>query len=252
MSHLKSKGTQMLKVLSTLIRGAAAEAEEAVFEANAIRVLEQQLRDAAVSLEHAKRELACAMAHRASEARAVEALVARVAELEESGAAAIAGKRDDLAEETATVIAATEDELAERRKAVERLDVEILRLRQLADDGRRRLNDLRRGLEMARAEEALKRAGANGRRALATGSGALREAEATLKRIRASHTKSDDLAAALDTLDQASQEKDLDRRLAEAGFGPSLKTKPADVMARLRARNAAGQGAAPAPEPKTD
>ncbi len=238
----------MFKMLTTLMRGAAAEAEEAVFEANAIRVLEQQLRDAAFALERSKRELAMAMAHRSSEARAVEALQARIGELEASGAAAIAGGREDLATEAATVIAATEDELAERRSAVARFDVDIARLRTLSDDGRRRLGDLRRGLEMARAQEALRRAGANGRRALATGTGALREAEATLLKIRESHAKADDVAAAAADLEESASGKALERRLAEAGFGPALKTKPADVLARLRQRNATSTARPPQPE----
>jgi phage shock protein A len=241
----------MLRILTTLMRGAAAEAEEAVFDANAIRILEQQLRDAAAALEHSKRELACAMAHRASEARAVEALDTRIAELETSAAAALAGNREDLAQEAATIIAANEDERAERRAAIERFDVDIARLRQLADDGRRRLTDLRRGLEMARAQEALRRAGANGRRALATGTGALRDAEATLQRIREQHMKCDDVAAAQEELERAGTQKDLDQRLAEAGFGPGLKTKPSDVMARLRRRNEQSPTEANRPDPES-
>ncbi len=238
----------MFKVFATLVRGAAAEAEEAVFDANAIRILQQQLREAAVALEHSRRELACVMAHRASEVRAVEALQARIAELEASATAALAGYRQDLAEEAATVIAANEDEQADRQAAVDRLDIDILRLRQLSDDGRRRLNDLRRGLEMARAQDALRRAGANGRRALATGSGALREAEATLERIRDAHVKADDLAVAAEVLEASGTMKDLDQRLSDAGFGPKHKTKPSDVLARLRQRNAAGGAGPAAPE----
>lgn len=237
----------MFKMLTTLMRGAAAEAEEAVFEANAIRVLEQQLRDAAFALEQSRRELACAMAHRSSEARAVTALEARIGELEASATAAIDGGREDLATEAATVIAATEDELAERRAAVQKFDVDIARLRTLADDGRRRLGDLRRGLEMARAQEALRRAGANGRRALATGTGALREAEATLAKIRESHRKAEDFAEAAADLDDSATGKDLERRLSDAGFGPALKTKPSDVLARLRQR----QAAPPQPRPES-
>ncbi len=99
----------MLKTLTTLLRGAVAEAEEAVFDANAIRVLEQQLRDAAGSLEHCRRELACAMAHQASEVRAVAALTARIAELDASARQALAAGREDLALDAATVIAANED-----------------------------------------------------------------------------------------------------------------------------------------------
>ena len=228
----------MFKLLTTLARGAAAEAEEAVFEANAIRVLEQQLRDAAGALEHSRKELACAMAHQASEVRAVKALEARVAELEQSGGDALGANREDLATEVATVIAATEDELRDRREAVERFDIDVLRLRQLADNGQRRLAELRRGLEMGRAQEALRRAGANGRRALATGSGALREAEATLAKIRETNRKADDVAAACDLLDAEASGKGLDSRLAEAGFSRKPVTKTSDVLERLRRKQA--------------
>ena len=228
------EGVAVLKVFTTLVRGAVAEAEEAVFDANAVRVLEQQLRDAAGALEHSKRELACAMAHRSSEARAVEALSQRIGDLETSAVDALNGAREDLAQEAATVIAANEDERLAREAAMKKFDVDIARLKRLVEDGGARLTDLRRGLELARAQEALRRAGANGRRAVATGTGALRDAEATLAKIREQHAKADDVAAALDELERKSSGADLDQRMAAAGFGTSIKTKPADVLARLK------------------
>jgi phage shock protein A len=225
----------MLKIVTTLLRGAASEAEEALFDANAIRVLEQQLRDAAASLEHARRELACAMAHQASEERAVAALEGRIAELETAAREALDASREDLAAEVATVIAANEDERALRKASVEKFAADVRRLKQLSEDGRLRLQDLRRGLEMARAQEALRRAGANGRRALSLGTGALREAEATLVRIRDVQAREEDVAAALDELDSRESGRDLSDRLATAGFGSVKKTRAADVLARLRA-----------------
>jgi phage shock protein A len=228
----------MLTLFTTLARGTVAEVEEAIFEANAIRILQQQLRDAAAALEHSRRELACAMAHQASEERAIATLSQRIAELEVSGRKAIAGGRDDLAEEAAIEIAATEDERNERTEVAARGDVEIKRIRQLVDDGRKRLLELRRGVELAKAQEALRRAGANGRRAIAAGKGALRDAETTLAKIRQTHTREQDVGAALEELERASSGRDLDERLANAGFGATQKTKPADVLARLRARPA--------------
>lgn len=225
----------MLKIVTTLLRGAACEAEEALFDANAIRVLEQQLRDAAAALEHSRRELACAMAHQASEERAVTALGARIAELEGAAREAILSGREDLAEEVATVIAANEDERALRTASVDKFAADVRRLKQLSEDGRVRLADLRRGLEMARAQEALRRAGANGRRALSVGTGALREAEATLVRIRELQAKEEDVAAALDELEARESGRDLSDRLTAAGFGSLKKTKPADVLARIKA-----------------
>lgn len=229
----------MLKIFTTLVRGAVAEAEEAVFDANATRVLAQQLREAAAALEHSKKELACAMAYRASEQRAVVSLQARIAELEESAVSAIEAGRRDLAEEAATVIAATEDELRDRRDAIARFDGDISRLRQLIEHGRKRLLELRRGLEMSRVQEALHRAGANGRRALAMGTGALREAETTLARIRERQLGDGDMHAALEELEREASAKSLDDRLADAGFGKSRRTSPGDVLARLEAKAAA-------------
>ncbi len=235
----------MIKLLTTLVRGAVAEAEEAAFDANATRVLAQQLRDAATSLQHAKTELACAMAHRSSEARAVAMVDDRIATLEAGAFDALDGGNEDMATEAATIIAAAEDERREREAAITRFDVDISRLKQLTEEGQRRLRDLRRGLEMARAQESLNRAGSNGRRALATGTGALREAETTLARIREQNAKADDVAAALDELERQTSGRDLEERMAKAGFGPNIKSKPADVLARLAARRAA----APTQEP---
>lgn len=233
----------MLKLLTTLMRGTLAEAEEAAFDRHATRVLAQQLRDAAAALETGKKELACAMAHRASEARAVASLDERIAALETGAVDALNGGRPDLAEETATLIASLEDERKDRVDAVRSLDTDIARLRRLTEEGQRRLRDLGRGLETARAQEALSRAGANGRRALASGTGALREAEQTLSRIRQSQARSDDEHAALEDLERTASGAAIEGRLAAEGFGPNVKTKPSDVLARLTAR-AKGAGAA--------
>lgn len=226
----------MLKILSTLVRGAVAEAEEAVFDANATRVLAQQLREAASALEHSKKELACAMAYRASEHRAAASLDQRIAELEASAVTAIQAGREDLAGEVAAMIAATEDERRDRREAIGRFDADIARLRQLIEHGRKRLLELRRGLEMARVQEALHRAGANGRRALMMGTGALREAEQTLARIKERQLGDEDIHAALEELEREASAKNLDDRLADAGFAPARRTTTSDVMARLKAR----------------
>ena len=235
----------MLKVLTTLIRGAVAEAEEAAFDQNATHVLAQQLRNAATALELGKKELACAMAHRASEALAVSALVDRTRKLEQGAIEALNAGRLELAEEAATVIAAVEDERKDRHAAVERFDIDITRLQGLTEEGQRRLRDLSRGLEMARAQEALNRAGANGRRALSTGTGALREAEQTLARIRSSQAKCDDTHAALEELEQRTRGASLDDRLAAEGYGPNVKTKSSDILARIKAKaaNAAADSA---------
>ncbi len=226
----------MLKIITTLLRGAAAEAEECVFDANAIRILEQQLRDAAAALELSKRELACAMAYQAGEERAISAIEARCAELEDGARKALEAGREDLATEAAAVIAANENERTERQAARDRFAAEVRRLKQMAESGRARLSDLKHGLELARAQEGLRRAGASGRRAIATGTGALRDAEATLVRIRSLQSRDDDVAAALDELEKQGTCENVSERLRDAGFSSEPRVKPADVLARMKAR----------------
>jgi phage shock protein A len=146
---------------------------------------------------------------------------------------ALEQNRSALAMEAASAIAAAEDESRARVAAVERFDTDILRLRRLVEEGRLRLLELRRGMETARAEEALRRAGANGRRAALQGVGALREAEETLARIRSRHGEDEAMSAALDELDKAFSGRSLDEKFAEAGIGPSKRTRPEDVLARF-------------------
>ncbi|MEQ8824854.1 MAG: PspA/IM30 family protein [Filomicrobium sp.] len=226
----------MMKLITTLIRGAAAEAEEAAFDRNATRILAQQLRDAATALELGKKELACAMAHRSSEERAVSALNERIETLENGAIESLNGGRPELAEEAATVIAAVEDERKKRQAAIEKFNTDIARLQKVTVEGQRRLRELRRGLEMSRAQEALNKAGANGRRALDSGTGALREAEETLARIKNGQAHTEDTITALETLEAQVSGAALDARMAEAGFGPNVKTNPTDVLGRLKAK----------------
>jgi phage shock protein A len=52
----------MFKTLLTLVRGSGAAAEAGLEGRNALLILDQQMRDAAVALERAKRTLALAIA----------------------------------------------------------------------------------------------------------------------------------------------------------------------------------------------
>jgi len=225
----------MMKTLNLLLRGAAADQAQALHDANAVAVLRQQIRDAAGALGVARRELAVAMAYQAGEARAIEALDERGAALEASAAKALAGGREDLARESAVRIAALEDERADRRAALDGFSTEVSRLRELAGQGERRLRDLDRGLQSARAAEAVRRAGAAGRRGVAMTSGALREAEETLARLRSRQVGEADVDAAMAELASGG---DLEGRLDTAGFGRP-RTDPAAVMGRIRAAAAA-------------
>jgi phage shock protein A len=79
----------MLKTLSTLLRGAAAAAEEDFTDRNALLILDQQIRDVAAGVERSKGALALAIAQEEAERERLERTRARIKDLEERGVAAL-------------------------------------------------------------------------------------------------------------------------------------------------------------------
>lgn len=102
----------MFKTLVTLLRGAAAAAEEEVVDRNALLILDQQIRDAAGAVERGKRALAIAIVQDDAERKRIESISARIADLEERAVAALAAGREGLAAEAAEAIVAMENDRA--------------------------------------------------------------------------------------------------------------------------------------------
>jgi len=87
----------MFKTAITLFRGAAAAAAEDLTDRNALLILDQQMRDAQLSLGLSRRALALAIAEDALETRCAEAAATRSAGLEARARAALDAGREDLA-----------------------------------------------------------------------------------------------------------------------------------------------------------
>lgn len=224
----------MMRTIQLLLRGAVADQAQALHDANAVAILRQQIREAAGALASARRELAVAMAYHAAEGRAIDALASRIATLSDGARRALADGREELGGEAAVLIATLEDERADRRTARDRFAIDVERLKGLVARGEERLRDLDRGLQTARATEAVRRAGLNGRRAAALSTGALGDAEQTLARLRERQRGEDDLAEALAELEAEGERGGVEARLDAEGYGRP-RTDPKDVLARLRA-----------------
>jgi phage shock protein A len=215
------------------MRGAIADNAQAIHDANTVAILRQQIRDSAGALATARRELAVAMAYHAAELRALDALGSRIDTVSDGARKALADGREDLGHEAAVLIAALEDERADRQAAMGRFADEVERLKALALQGQDRLRDLDRGLQTARASEAVRRAGINGRRVLALSTGALGDAEQTLARLRERQQSEDDFGEALANLESNAAEA-IEARLNAEGYC-RRRTDPKAVLDRLRA-----------------
>jgi len=226
----------MLKTVWTLMRGATAAAEEDLADRNALLILDQQVRDAASATDRAKRALALALAQDEAEGKRLEAIMARIADLETRALAALGGGREDLVGEAAEAIATLEADRDAIREARAHFSREIGQMKATVGGAGRRLAELERGRRIAQTAEAVRRLRAGGP-ADASETAALVDAELTLRRLRARQAEEAAAAAALQTLDGAGP-ADVSDRMEAAGFGPRTRPTAADVLARLRDRAA--------------
>ena len=222
----------MFKHIMTLLRGQAQQAEDAFADRNALPILNQQIRDAARGLEAARRARAAAMAQARMEKENTERLCARKLDLEGRALAALQSGREDLATEAATTLATLEDDIANAQRAETEYAQGIDKLSRVVKAGETRLTDLERGERLAVARHRAQRLthSVHGQ-PLAT----LEDAEATLSRLKTRQQQTDATAQALSELTDTGPEA-LVRKLADAGCGKPVGTKPEDVLARLRSR----------------
>ncbi|HLQ92712.1 MAG TPA: PspA/IM30 family protein [Xanthobacteraceae bacterium] len=223
----------MFKTIVTLMRGAAAAAEEQVVDRSALLILDQQVRDAAGAIERSKRALAIAIAQDEAEGKRLETTLKGIADLEERATAALAGGREDLAAEGAEAIALMEADRDAIREARAAFASDISQLKATVANAGYRLAELERGRRIAHATESVRRLRTSSR---PTGPDAasLSEAESTLKRLRERQAEDAAAAAAYDRLNPGLDAGNTASRLEAAGFGRRTRPTAADVLARLR------------------
>ncbi|MCC3245879.1 PspA/IM30 family protein [Methylocystis sp. WRRC1] len=224
----------MFKTVVTLLRGRAFEAEERLADRHALSLLDQQMRDAAASVDRAKKALAIAIAQDRSEEQKLAATRAQIAELEARAVEALRGGRDDLAQKAAESIAALEGDAqaADRARAI--FAAEIGKLERHVRNQSARLAELERGRRIARAAQAVRVARRGRLEEAPCYQSTLSEAEATLARLREQQAEVCAAEAALDALDAEPTAENLNETLANEGFGPPVKPRASDVLARLK------------------
>ncbi|NKN03354.1 PspA/IM30 family protein [Rhizobium leguminosarum] len=223
----------MFKLISILLRGRAHDAEQAFADCHAVPLLSQQIRDAAQSIQSARRSVAVAIAQNEQERSQHRAIVARIADLEIRASAALAKGNEGLAREAAEAIAYLEAERDASEKAQSQFTSAIDKLKGIVRASEARLQELQRGERLARAtQEAQKLDVAVAGPGFAT----LDDAEETLARLRLRQSQNELTAAALKDMEGAIRPAGIIEKLANAGFGAPLRSSADDVLARLKSR----------------
>lgn len=214
----------------TLGRAGAHEATAAVVDANALRILDQEIRDADKAQGRARDDLAGLVARRRILEAEVESFRAQAAKYEASARAAVNKGDMDLARQVAQRIADMEQDVAlkapqvaDMRNAEEQIHSAIA-----ATD--RKIEQLRREVDVVRVNESVQKAQAAV--AASGGSSSLGSAADSLARIRERQMIRGEKIRAAGELEDRRTGADLDEKLRLAGILPGQSSAD-DVLARL-------------------
>jgi phage shock protein A len=219
----------------TALRGGVNEAGEAIVDTQALRILDQEIRDAGDELNESKNALAEIMArHKLSQEKASR-LESEVAENEGYALKALDKNDESLATEVAEKIASLENQLATEQKAGAGFKDSAERLRDAVNQAEHNIRHLKQQVDTVKAVDNVQRAQAAVAERFSGSNSKLRTAMDSLERIKAKHALQDAKTSAAQELASEVPDTSLTRKLQEAGIAPKGK-QASDVLARLKAR----------------
>ena len=220
--------------LITLFRGVSYEAGAAVVDANALRILDQEIRDADNALGRARDDLATLVAKRRMIEKEVQNLKDQSARYEGSARQALAKGDETLAREVATRIAELETDIGTKTPQLADMRVAEERLHQTIAQTQQKVENLRREIDVVKVNDSVQRAQAAVASRGGSATAALGSAADSLKRIKERQMVQDEKFKAAAELEDKRTGADLDAKLAAAGILPGHSSAD-DILARLKA-----------------
>lgn len=228
----------VLRDMMTALRGGANEVGEAIVDANAVRILEQEIRDAETAIGSAKQSLTRMKSSEIKLKREVATIDADVADYEKKAMAALNAGEEALAAEVAERIAELETERGEKASEQAALDTEVHKIHAMIKARERTIQKNKRELDKVRTVQELQRATESvSKNFAATGSSSHRVSQA-LERVKAKQQNWQDRMQAGEWLEGQEAGSDIDAKLRAKGIGGAAGGGANDVLARLKAKQA--------------
>jgi len=219
----------------TALKGATNEVGEAIADSNALRILDQEIREASEQLQQSKTQLAGIMAKQKLSAQKCAELKEKVAEYEGYAMKALEQSDESLATEVASKIAEYEANLTSEQEMEQSFAQSIVSLKKAIADAESNLRRLKQQVDTVKATESVQKAqaacaakhsGVNSKMATATDS---------LERIKRRQAERAAQMEAASELSGDTAENDLQAKLKAAGITKG-DADAASVLERLKAR----------------
>ncbi len=225
----------ILDKLLTALRGVASETGESLIDTQAVRIMEQEIREAKDNLDRAKESLTEVIAEQMGVQREVKRMQQRVSEHENYALQALEQDDQNLALEIAEKIATFSNELDAQEAVLESYTANIATLKQTIKATERNIKAMDRELAIVKTTESVQKANDAVAEKFSGSSSALRSATESLQRIKQKQQKrSDQMTAALE-LQRQEDGDDLHDKLQKAGIITS-KASAHSVLDRLKAK----------------
>jgi phage shock protein A len=216
--------------LFTLGRAGANEAATAIVDANALRILDQEIRDADKAQGKARDDLAGLVARRRILESEVESFRAQAIKYESSARIAMDKGDMDLARQVAQRIADLEQDIALKAPQVEDMRAAEGNIHQAVAVTDRKIEQLRREVEVVKVNESVQKAQSTV--AASSAGSSLGSAAQSLARIRERQLIRGEKIRAAGELEDRRTGADLDEKLRLAGILPGQSSAD-DILARL-------------------
>ena len=208
----------ILAKIFTLFRGTANEAGQAVVDKNAIRILDQEMRDSTSELAKSKEALTKVMAQRQLSANRGSALLAKRKEYEGYVQGALAKGDENLAREVAEKLSDVERDLQAEAGNVQGMDTSIASLKTAIRSTETQLTRLKQQINTVKATEAVQRAQSAVAARHSGANSKIGTALDSLERIKQRQEENTARMEAAQQLEHESGDGDLQARLASAGL----------------------------------
>jgi phage shock protein A len=221
--------------VATAIRGGVSEAGEAIVDNQALRILDQEIRDADDGLGKSKEALTGIIAKRKLAGKKVKSLRSSLSEYEGYAMQALDKGDDGLAIEIAEKIAGLETELMGEEGIAKSFADSEAQLRKSVAYTQASLKRLKQQVDTVKATEIVQKSqAAMAARHSGTGS-SMRSALDSLERLKARQAERAARFEAASELAESTQEVSLDAKLKAAGITGG-GASGGDVLARLKAK----------------
>ncbi|MDN3637708.1 PspA/IM30 family protein [Simiduia curdlanivorans] len=223
--------------MMTALRGGVNEAGEAIVDSQALRILDQEVRDASEGLKLSKDSLAEIIARQKLAEQKVAGLQKKVEEHEAYAVKALDKSDEALALEVAGKIADFENQLKQEQESVQAYAANADKLRAAIKQTEQNLKRLKQQVDTVKATDNVQRAQAAVAERHSGSNSKMRTAMDSLERIKERQELKSAQMAAASELAQEDSDVSLQAKLEAAGIASS-GASAADVLERLKNKKA--------------